>query len=180
MKSLIIMITSLLLFSACSNEADIEVRNLRVNHHRVIGILLTPQLILQTQEVNKIGSNEWQNQYTQIENFNYEPGNIYDIIVEVIPRDEVLADQSSVRYILKEIVSTESIPPEVSFQITLKQYSESYVFSDDNSNFSILKQIDIECNTLCDQLNNALQSQDKVIGIFTRLESDKLKLIAIE
>ncbi|MDD3722927.1 MAG: hypothetical protein PHW92_10665 [Lutibacter sp.] len=43
-----------------------------------------------------------------------------------------------------------------------------------------MNQIEIDCNNLCDSLDAKLENQDFVVGTFTRLQSDEIKLIELE
>ncbi|GGZ85295.1 hypothetical protein GCM10007028_24380 [Algibacter mikhailovii] len=49
----------------------------------------------------------WSNFYSQIEGFDYEPGYLYTIEVRIedIPEDQIVADGSSIKYILKTVIA---------------------------------------------------------------------------
>lgn len=56
-------------------------------------------------QVRNSESEEWRNLFASIEGFSYEPGNSYELRVEVTPIANPPADASSLKYALKEVVS---------------------------------------------------------------------------
>ena len=59
--------------------------------------------------IKEMSEDQWSNFYDQIEGFEYEEGFTYEIRVEVQKVDNPPADASSLKYILKEVISkTES------------------------------------------------------------------------
>lgn len=56
-------------------------------------------------QVRNTESEEWRNLFASIEGFEYEPGNSYELRVEVTPIANPPADASSLKYKLKEVVS---------------------------------------------------------------------------
>ena len=65
-----------------------------------------PMSCLQVQDGEKIEEGKWQNFFSNIEGFDYEPGNIYRIVVAVeqLP-PPIPADASSLRYRLVKVIS---------------------------------------------------------------------------
>lgn len=65
-----------------------------------------PMSCLQVQDGEKIEEGRWQNFFSNIEGFEYEPGNIYRIVVAVeqLP-PPIPADASSLRYRLVKVIS---------------------------------------------------------------------------
>jgi heat shock protein HslJ len=65
-----------------------------------------PMSCLQVQDGEKIEEGQWQNFFSNIEGFEYEPGNIYRIVVAVeqLP-PPIPADASSLRYRLVKVIS---------------------------------------------------------------------------
>jgi heat shock protein HslJ len=65
-----------------------------------------PMSCLQVQDGEKIEEGRWQNFFSNIEGFEYEPGNIYKIVVAVeqLP-PPIPADASSLRYRLVKVIS---------------------------------------------------------------------------
>jgi uncharacterized protein DUF4377 len=56
-------------------------------------------------QVRSSESEEWRNLFASIEGFEYEPGNSYELRVEVTPIANPPADAASLKYKLKEVVS---------------------------------------------------------------------------
>lgn len=56
-------------------------------------------------QVKETESAPWQNFYSKIEGFTYEPGYEYKLIIRTEKRENVPADASSIRYILVKEVS---------------------------------------------------------------------------
>lgn len=67
-----------------------------------------PMSCLQIQEGYEIQEGKWQNFYSNIEGFDYQPGSIYQIKVSIFKLpDPIPADASSLGYKLVEIISQE-------------------------------------------------------------------------
>lgn len=67
-----------------------------------------PMSCLQIQEGDEIQEGKWQNFYSNIEGFDYQPGNIYQIKVSIFKLpDPIPADASSLGYRLVEVISQE-------------------------------------------------------------------------
>jgi heat shock protein HslJ len=67
-----------------------------------------PMNCLQVQYREQIEEGDWQNFYNEIEGFNYQPGNIYQIKVRIEKLTEPIpTDASSLAYSLLEVISQE-------------------------------------------------------------------------
>lgn len=180
----LILVAVLQLTTSCSkDENPHEVVNLRVNHYKQTAIGFGPRLVLQTQESNEIGMDTWSYFYSDIEGFNYEPGFIYMLSVEKQKISNPLQDGSSIKYILKKVISKEKVSSEVTFEIKLKSIKlsdpPSFVTGDLDSNYKILNEIEIDCNDLCENLSEKLQTEDEVSGIFKHADNNTISLISI-
>lgn len=164
---------------SCSNDDgnDSQIIDMRINHFQNTGIALSPILILEMQKGNTIGTESWTKFYSYIEGFNYEPGKIYNLSVKIENIDNPTADGSSVNYTLVEVKSTQDVDTETLFDIDLKIGGESFVTTD--SGLKLLNQIDIDCNTLCNELETTIQNQDFVVGTFKRISNDEIQLIEL-
>ena len=179
MKKYILLLIVIGISISCSNDDnESEIINLRVNHFRSTGFTLDLALILLVQEGDNIGTDTWTNFSTNIEGFTYEPGNIYDLLVKIETIDNPPADGSSLKYTLIEIESTEEVSLETLFKIDLKINGESFITT--NSGYQLLNQIEIECDNLCNELDEILQYQEIVIGTFNRISSNEIRLVEIE
>jgi len=168
------------MFLSCSLDDSVhqETLEMRINHYQNTGIGEGLYLTLMVQEGNDIGSDNWYKFYNRIERFNYQPGYVYDIRVLVKQVENPPADGSSLQYILKEIISTQEVDLETPFDIDLKIDGQSFITT--TSGYELLNQIKIDCNLLCDELEIKLQNQNYISGTFKRLETNKIKLVALE
>lgn len=82
-----------------------------VNSYRVPCVGVGPMSCLQVRR-ETTGETEWQNFYSQIRGFDYEPGFLYRIRVREtrLPAEQVPADASSIRYELIEIMEKSRDP----------------------------------------------------------------------
>jgi heat shock protein HslJ len=101
-KKLIVLMS--LAIMSCSSGNNKEVKTFLVNSFKVPCEGVAPMSCYQIKESAEAGL--WQNFYNQIEGFNYEPGFLYTIEVEVetLPENEVPADGSSLKYTLVSVV----------------------------------------------------------------------------
>jgi len=180
MKKLLILILLIfgILFS-CSNDAgnEFQITNMRINHYQNTGIGEGLFLTLMVQEGNNIGSDNWFKFYNNIEGFDYQPGYIYDIKVVVEQVDNPPADGSSLKYTLQEIKSTQKVDIETPFEIELKINGQSFITK--TSGYELLDQIEIDCNILCENLSNELQTKNEVSGTFKHISNNRIRLVNI-
>jgi len=88
--------------AACSVLTGPDIVTLFVAPHEVECIGVGPRTCLQTRESP---TDEWTLFYDAIEGFEFEPGFFYELRVAVYTVDPVPADGSSLRYVLREVVS---------------------------------------------------------------------------
>ena len=86
-------------WAACQSQ---ETKTLYIEDHLVDCIGVAPQKCMLVRES---ADEPWGNFYGRIEGFDYEEGFKYEIRVEVFRIDNPPADASSLRYVLKEVVS---------------------------------------------------------------------------
>ncbi len=181
---ILILIALMQLTLNCSNaENDSELVDLRINHYQQTAVGLGQQLVIQIQEGKNIGSDNWSYFYSNIEGFDYESGFIYTLSVEKRKITNPLQDGSSNQYILRKVISKEKVDKEVTFEIKLKSIKlsdpYSYVTGNLESNYKILNEIEIDCNVLCQNLSEKLQTEDEVSGIFKHTDNNTISLINI-
>ena len=180
MKKHLLLLMTFGLLCACSDD-DVtfsETTTMRINHYKNTAIALEPVLTLLVQNGDNIETESWNNFYSTIEGFDYVPGYIYDLSVRIDQFGNPAADDGSFKYTLLEIIAKQEVPAETEFDINLK--FNDYVFMTTDSGYQILNQIDIDCNTLCDTLDAQLENQDIVVGTFTRLSTNEIKLIELQ
>ncbi|WP_246288434.1 DUF4377 domain-containing protein [Winogradskyella costae] len=180
MKKHLLLLMTFGLLCTCSDD-DVtfsETTTMRINHYKNTAIALEPVLTLLVQNGDNIETESWNNFYSTIEGFDYVPGYIYDLSVRIDQFGNPAADDGSFKYTLLEIIAKQEVPAETEFDINLK--FNDYVFMTTDSGYQILNQIDIDCNTLCDTLDAQLENQDIVVGTFTRLSTNEIKLIELQ
>jgi hypothetical protein len=90
--------------SDTNSETKHETKKLFLNSSPVDCVGIVPQKCIQVKENE---SEEWRFFYDEIENFTFEEGYFYEIIVEIINVENPPADSSSKKYMLVEIISKE-------------------------------------------------------------------------
>ena len=178
-KQMAILMVMGVLFS-CSDDDNVRPQtiDMRINHYQNTGIAVGPVLTLLVQDGDNIGTDNWTNFYSNIEGFNYVPGRIYNLSVLVEPINNPPADGSSLKYILQEVKSTQEVDSETLFDIDLKINGQSFITT--TSGYGLLGQVEIDCNTLCDELDAKVQDQDFVVGTFKRLQNNEIQLVGLE
>lgn len=118
MKTIIVLLQVLVMamFSCKNREKEVEENQNKtetwwINSAKVDCTGVGPMSCFQIQKGEKIDSEAWEMFYNEISGFNYEPGNIYQIKVEIVQKnDPIPADASSIDYKLVEILSKETDP----------------------------------------------------------------------
>lgn len=178
MKKLFLIIIPLLTLS-CSNDESIQEVTLKVNHYKPTAIGLDKTLVLMIQENEKIGTNDWSYIYGDIDGFIYEFGFEYELRVIKKNVSNPPADGSSVKYILTDIISKVQVEKGTFFELDLKTDSfnpPNYAYGNIMEGFTILNEINIDCNTICNELSSALANENSLKGIFSHVNSDTIKL----
>lgn len=178
-KQILLLITIGILFS-CSNEDgnESQVIDMRINHYQNTGMAVDPVLTLLVQEGDAIGTNNWSKFYTNIEGFNYVPGKVYNLSVLVEQIENPPADGSSLKYTLLKVKSIQEVNNETLFDIDLKVNGQSFITT--NFGYELLNQIEIDCNSLCDELKATVLNQGSVVGTFKRVSSTEIRLVEVE
>lgn len=115
MKTLLLLL-SLVAFAATSCQKEIETEVWWINSAKVDCTGVGPMSCFQIQKGSQIDPAQWELFYDEIEGFAYEPGSIYQIKVQVDPKQEPIpADAGAFSYKLVEILSQE---PDKSLALT--------------------------------------------------------------
>jgi len=183
MKNFIIIIMISLILVSCGEEEEAKEVSLRVNHYRQTAIGVDKTLVFLVQEDEKVGSNAWDYLYDGIAGFNYEYGTIYDLKVIKRSISNPPSDGSSIEYELKEIISETPASDGSSFELTLKSVSQidppNFVFGGLEEGYSLLGEVEINCDILCDELAEKLVTEDELNGRFVHQTPDTIKLIEL-
>lgn len=182
MKNIIVIVLSLVLFS-CGEEDKVEEIALRVNHYKPTAIGVDKTLVFMVQENEEIGSSNWSYIYDDIAGFDYEFGTVYDLKVIKRSISDPPADGSSIEYDLKEIISETKADNGSTFELTIKSVSQidppNFVFGGLEEVYSLLGEVEINCENLCDELSEALATEDELTGRFVHQAPDTIKLIEL-
>ncbi len=178
-RILLLLLISVGILFSCSDNDEQQIIDMRINHYQNTGIGEGLFLTLMIQQDDAIGSDTWNKFYSTIEGFDYQPGIVYDITVIVEEISNPPADGSSLKYTLKEIRSTMEVDHETLFEIDLKINGQSFITSS-GSDYVLLDQIGIDCDSLCEELDVRMESQDAVTGTFIRLESTDIQLVELQ
>lgn len=168
---------------SCGKEDETKLVTLRVNHYKQTAIGVDKTLVFMVQEDREIGSNIWEYMYDGIAGFDYKLGTIYDLKVTKRSISNPPSDGSSFEYELKEVISETPAPNESVFELKLRSVSQidppNFVFGDLESGYSLLGEIELHCDTLCDKLSEALVTEDELSGRFVHQTADTIKLIEL-
>ncbi|ARN78270.1 hypothetical protein BST97_09855 [Nonlabens spongiae] len=166
MKKLAILL--LLALAACSNDdsADEERVNMIIDHHYEMGVGVGPVPVLRVQEGDQIASNQFQIFYGGITGFNFEPGFVYEL--EVLKRnvENPPADAPSIEYILVNEVSKMPVPANTTFEMKIKDFGTEFVISETDGTYNFLSFIPLDCQQRCNELEQAIQNNSQVVGVF--------------
>ncbi|MFV8226020.1 DUF4377 domain-containing protein [Christiangramia aquimixticola] len=178
-KSILPIIGLLIILFSCSpsgfSGGKGEMVEMRVNHFKKTGIGEGMYLSLQVQENDKIGGEEWSTLGADIDGFEFFPGYVYDLRVRKVQLENPPADGSSIKYILVNVKSQNKVPNNTQFEIELKLHGNNFV-TGDAVQFSLLDQYAIDCETLCENMIEGLENEEKLTGIFEHGESSSLIL----
>lgn len=182
MKLLLIAIFTFIVLSC--DEENVQIVNFRVNHFQQTATGVSQTLVLLIQTAEDIGKEDWSLFYSTIDGFDYEAGYVYDLMVELRKVKNAPIDAPSVHYVLNKVISKEKVADDIEFEINLKSVTRSsppsFVTGDVTSGFKILDQVEIDCNSLCNELNQMLEEEDELSGIFLHAETESIKLIELK
>ncbi|WP_430972509.1 META domain-containing protein [Sunxiuqinia rutila] len=101
MKRIFSLLLVAMMFS-CSTQKNVY----WVNSSKVDCMGVGPMSCMQVQKGNNLEESQWQNFYSTIDGFDYEPGYFYKLKVkeEHLSKEEVPADASSIRYTLVKVL----------------------------------------------------------------------------
>lgn len=172
---------SLFMLLASCNDREVQIANLRVDHFKqsAIGIFPAASLVLLIQRDDEIGSNDWQNHYSGITDFDYEWGHVYDLRVKIRTIDNPPQDASSIEYVLEEIISKQKVASDRTFIVQLKSSfpnTPDFVEIGSDAQYWLLKEHVIDCANHCDQLDEFLVHEDEFYGVFVHQSAQSIEL----
>jgi len=156
-----------------------EIVTLNIKHYRIPAFGLDLQLALSVQEGDDPNFRTFLN---GIEDFTYELGFDYELLVRKSEIDNPPADGSSIRYELIEVVSqtvgstTETF--EFGIVFNFGDVSESFITGTEAEGFDLLNTIPIDCSSICDELLVELENGATLTGTFTRNTDNTYTLVS--
>ncbi|WP_162558636.1 DUF4377 domain-containing protein [Robertkochia solimangrovi] len=150
---------------------------MQINHYLGTGMAVSPTLTYLVKEGTMSEDAKWMHFYSGIKGFDYEPGYIYKLLVDVKQIPDPPADGSSKKYTLKKILEKEKIAADTEFTVFLKLNGDSFITGDDPENYQLLKQVNVACGALCDELTTKLREENLLIGVFKHGENNSIELL---
>ncbi|KQC02166.1 DUF4377 domain-containing protein [Pedobacter sp. Hv1] len=184
LKSIAILFCISIIVLSCKKDTEDTVK-MRVNIFKQTNYSFNKGFHLSVQVEETIGTDTWYALSQEITGFNYEPGYLYDLLLEKVPLSQA-ADGPAYGYKLKKIKSKRRANSNDTFTTVLKfgyPYSAipySFVNGDLNTGFMLANQVKIDCGNLCSELESALKNYEHVIGKFTLNANGSIKLVALE
>jgi len=181
----IMLMTFLTFFglNSCNLEgeenSEEEIVSMRINHFKQTAFGVSPRLVLLVQEADGIGGEDWSYFYDEIEGFEYEYGYVYDVSVKKKSVENPPQDASSINYILQNVVSKEQVDNNETFEIKLKWGGNNFV-SNEADQYSLMNELPIDCNELCQDLAQGLENEEELTGTFLHAPNNELKLISVQ
>ncbi|NVJ87685.1 MAG: DUF4377 domain-containing protein [Algoriphagus sp.] len=109
MKNILYICFLGMIFLSCQSQPEGTHETWWINSSKVDCVGVGPQSCFQISKAEEFDRQNWELFYSEIEGFEYEPGNIYHIKLEIIDKTgELPADASSKSYKLLEVLSVES------------------------------------------------------------------------
>lgn len=178
MKSFLPLVVFLLVFSACSEE-ETDTITIRINHFMEPVSGLPTQLVLQVQQGESIGTEDWSLFSAEIEGFDFEWGYTCELRVYQRPISNPPQDGSSIAYELREVVAKTPVATDVTFSMRLKSTSRGIVDLEevlDDTNYLFSDRVTIDCSNLCESLGQAFEDSDEVVGVFSHINGHTIGL----
>lgn len=171
MKKILLFCTAALLFACSSDDASItnEEVALFVNHYKTTSVLNGTQFLIQ--ENDAIGSDTFQGT-AFIKDFEFEPGFTYSIRANKIRTENAGTNTATFSYELISVNEKKQVSPEAAFDISLATFVNGvgyvpFVVGTADTGFQISREIEIDCQILCGQLEQVVPNKETVTGTFT-------------
>lgn len=162
-----------------------EILEMRVSDHKEIGYgFIGPRSLFLIQVEDEIGGEEWDRTFG-IENFDYEWGYTYNILVEKKYYDEPVMDAPSFRYIFIKQLSKEKIDAGTRFELILQRtYDdgtvEQFWEGSKQNGVSILGTKSFDCADFCDELMKMRESYRSLKGTFEHVGEGEVRLVDLK
>lgn len=152
-----------------------RVERMRINFFVGASSFPNPVLAPNFQIGKMIGTEDWHPLITKINRFEYKPGFIYDLLV--VRKIEPTLGVPYTDFKLVKIMSIKKVDKNRPFVTNLKRENQYYVTGDIHKGYKLLDKIDIDCNSNCFQLENALKTNKFLKGNFVYNDDGSIKLL---
>ncbi|MEZ4851121.1 MAG: DUF4377 domain-containing protein [Bacteroidia bacterium] len=123
MNYLISFFSLFLFLKSC--QPDMDTIRVTIDHYRAPCSGEAIQLCMRVKHGES--KSDWEYFYDQIEGFSYEPGYIYELEVEKEEIPNPPQDGSSIKWVLKKIISKTQVPDNTEFELPLQGNGMSYI-----------------------------------------------------
>jgi hypothetical protein len=167
-KILFALILIVSTYSGCKKIDDpVESRDLRIiiDHYQRTGFSEGKRLVYAAQTGSDIGTSKWGDLFDYIDGFNYEPGFIYDITVNVKTVHNITGGTTTTTS-LRKINSSLKVADNTTFEVYMKLNKIMFITGDAIVGYKILDKIKIDCGAVCDDLKTTILNGRDFIGKF--------------
>ncbi len=174
----------ILTFSSCL-EPLVKEENITIQHSPVIknNEVNNPTLWIKVQFSHQTEKDEWSEiPVDAIEGFDYELGYQHELRIRKEEVHEPSMARPYIKYTLLSEISKERVSNNTSFSLPIKslEFNPSELVSGDTfTGFILLNEIPIECTTLCDEMEEEIESNNEVTGVFRHNFDGSIKLISL-
>lgn len=180
----IAIISLTVFFSSCQGSEN-EILEIRVNNYKEVSYgFIGPRSIYLVQVEDEIGGKVWDKIFS-IEDFKYQWGYTYNILVEKDYYGDVRLDAPSFRYIFIKEISREKVKEGTQFNLVLQRTFddgsvEHFVEGDKQTGFSILGNKLFDCAYLCDEIVKENGAFTVLEGTFEFTDELEIRLVRLK
>ncbi|MDN3667801.1 DUF4377 domain-containing protein [Echinicola jeungdonensis] len=184
-KKIFPILLVILTFSSCL-EPLVKEEKITVKHYPVVknNDVNNPTLWIQVQFSHQTEKDEWSEiPIDAIEGFDYELGYEHELRIRKEEVQEPSMERPYIKYTLLSEISKDKVSSSTSFTLPIKslEYNPSELVSGDIfSGFVLLNKIPIECTTLCDDLEDEMEENNEVSGVFRHNFDGTIKLVSLQ
>ena len=176
-------IALLVLLNACSSDDDANISEeniiLEVSHYKTTSLLFGSALIVEEQGNGRLV------ELPDVRGFNFEQAHNYRLNTRKVTTQNPGSTARVVHYELITELNKETIPPNTSFTIPLADFVNgvgyvSWLTETADQSYLINREIILDCNQFCSELDTRLGLKDTIIGEFTHGTDGSYVLIGLQ
>lgn len=151
-----------------------EYKFLRINHYKAE---CEGHFVSFCYLVQEVDSDVWFNFYEQIEGFDYQWGNTYEIMVSAESLNSGLADTPSIKYELEQVISV--TPHDVAESFTsISRKSHERIVEVEPGVFSHLGMVSFTCDSeICSSLRSVIDQKQSAVLSFKYTDQANARLV---